>query len=104
MKKILALLFCICFIFCSCNNQEIEEKEDIKINLPNDNSVNGYRIITENDKNYSEYSYCGNKNSKKFHKSDCKALKNTKTKNKVYFNTKEEFLSNNYTACKLCNP
>ena len=100
--------------------------------MPKDNTVNGYRTkeptketqngmpdkingndvwfesnkeITsskaESDKNKG---YCGNKNSKKFHKSSCGALKNTKEENKVYLGSKQDYLDEGYSACKLCKP
>ena len=50
------------------------------------------------------YKYFGNKNSKKFHKASCSALKNTKEENKVFYKTKDEFIKYNYSPCKMCNP
>ncbi len=155
MKKLLILLLTLTFILCGCqyDNSTASEKEAVKINLPKDNTVNGYRIeepetdgmpdkisgvevspngntvsnntsnetsskkdISSTNKTTSEnktttdssddknISFCGNKNSKKFHKSTCGALKNTKDENKIYLDSKDEFLANGYTACKLCNP
>ncbi len=165
MKKLFILLTLIAFTFCGCNGETstTSQKEAVKINLPKDNTVNGYRLeepetdgmpdkisgidvspnsntatvssstssnkassvdkTTSSDKsssstkttssnkttstpkeNEKNISYCGNKNSKKFHKSTCGALKNTKDKNKVYLGSKNEFLKNGYNACKLCKP
>lgn len=50
------------------------------------------------------YSYIGNKNSKVFHSLDCSSLISTKDKNKVYFITRDEAESKNYSPCKACNP
>ncbi len=50
------------------------------------------------------YSYVGNKNSKVFHSSDCSSVENTKDKNKVYFNTRDDAVNKGYTPCKACNP
>ncbi len=133
MKKILSAIILLSLIFtlCGCQEEKIadSQKQPVVINLPKDNTVNGYRIdektqnsipdkidasevfpnISENSNNSTtsqntNISYCGNKNSKKFHKSTCGALKNTKAENKVYFETREEFIQNGYTACKLCHP
>lgn len=115
MKRFLALLISVVLIFsfCGCENKNINvEKAPIKINLPTDDSVNGYRktdseiktetiILNEATENYS---YCGNKNSKKFHKANCSSLKNTKEENKVFYKTREEFINNSYSPCKKCNP
>lgn len=102
MKKLFILLLSMCLIFCGCNNTN--ERESIKINLPNDDSVNGYRVITESSEDNIEYSYWGNKNSKKFHKSDCYTYNKTKSENIIHFNNKEEYLNNNYKPCQICKP
>lgn len=51
-----------------------------------------------------EYQYIGNKNSKVFHVPDCSSVSNTKEKNKVYLNTRNEAVSMGYSPCKACNP
>ncbi len=134
MKRIIILTILIVFTLCGCSNNDSTVKEKVKVNFPKDNTVNGYRKepkknnsnsgmlntisgiditfeetesndtsskIVNNDKNVS---YCGNKNSKKFHKSSCGALKNTKEENKVYLGSKEDFLSQGYSGCKMCKP
>ncbi len=115
MKKFLTSLISLLLIFtlsgCQIKNNNID-KTPIKINLPIDDNVNGYRktdseikygsiIVKETTENYK---YFGNKNSKKFHKASCSSLKNTKDENKVFYKTPEEFIKNNYSPCKLCNP
>lgn len=115
MKSFLTVIFSIILIFsfCGCQSKDnMIEKTPIKVNLPTDDSVNGYRnsdsnvnignfIIKETTENYK---YFGNKNSKKFHKASCSALKNTKEENKVFYKTKDEFIKYNYSPCKICNP
>lgn len=115
MKRLLALLISLLLIFtlsgCQTKNT-YNDKTPIKINLPTDDSVNGYRkndseiingsiIVKETTENYK---YFGNKNSKKFHKASCSSLKNTKEENKIFYKTREEFINNSYSACKNCNP
>ncbi len=46
--------------------------------------------------------YIGNKNSKKFHLSDCLSLPSEK--NRVLFNSRQEALEQGYSACSKCNP
>lgn len=49
--------------------------------------------------------YVVNTKSKKFHKEDCSALKNTKSENtKKYRGNRENLINNGYTPCKQCNP
>ncbi len=119
MKKILLLFVLIILILSGCANSgnTMPQKEAVKINLPQDDKVNGYRNedyissdkiswddITIGDKISTENLYCGNKNSKKLHKISCGALKNTKEENKVYYNTKEEYINLGYSPCQICKP
>lgn len=103
---------------CGCIDDTTETtKIPVIINQPNDNTVNGYR--NDNSSSFPDKieansvlnnntpittTYCGNKNSKKFHKISCSALKNTKQENKIYFKTRNEYIQKGYTPCKICNP
>lgn len=49
-------------------------------------------------------SYIGNSNSGKFHKSTCKWGQKTAEHNRVYFNNRNEAISQGYIPCKACNP
>jgi len=49
-----------------------------------------------------EYSYIGNKNTKKFHLPTCGSL--PAEQNRVYFKTREEAVSGGYVPCKICKP
>lgn len=55
-----------------------------------------------NDKNASETSYIGNKNSKKFHLPSCDSL--PKESNRVYFSTRDKAVGEGYDPCGKCNP
>ena len=46
--------------------------------------------------------YIGNKNSLKFHRSDCKSL--PYEKNRVYFKTRDEAVEKGYLPCSKCQP
>lgn len=50
----------------------------------------------------AEYSYIGNRNSHKFHRTTCSTLPNPE--NRVYFSTRDEAINQGYDACKRCNP
>lgn len=47
-------------------------------------------------------SYIGNKNSRKFHRSNCSTL--PKSENRVYFSSRDAAISAGYTPCKKCEP
>lgn len=52
----------------------------------------------------SDSLYIGNKNSKKFHKSDCQSVYTMSDKNKVYFNNRKDALVDGFSPCNNCNP
>lgn len=52
-----------------------------------------------------ETSYIGNKNTKKFHYSDCRSVKQMSEHNKDYMNcTRDDAIVRGYVSCKNCNP
>ena len=118
MKKILLLCLSIIIVLFGCTDiDNSSQKEEVVINKPNDEKVNGYRDddylssdkigwddITFSDKINTAGLYWGNKNSKKLHLTTCQSTAKTKDENKVYYNTKEEFLNRGYTPCKICEP
>lgn len=115
MKRLVILCLMLLFL-CSCTNQATE-RTDVKINLPKDNTVNGYRTVKEDmpdtisksevsvDNNVTVTTkLCGNKNSKIYHKTTCSSAKKMSDSNKVSFSSAQEFKDNGYKPCKLCNP
>ncbi|HEX7400547.1 MAG TPA: Ada metal-binding domain-containing protein [candidate division Zixibacteria bacterium] len=52
----------------------------------------------------TEYKYIGNVKTKKYHKLDCRSAKKIKTKNCIYFKSKEEAEKQGYVPCKICKP
>ena len=118
MKRIVLLIFCLCFITCGCKQQnKTAERSDVVINIPKGNESNEYfadgipstDVIPEDEISVPKTEtittqYCGNKNSKKFHKLNCSSLNNTKEENKVYYISREEYINNGYSPCKMCNP
>lgn len=62
-------------------------------------------VVTDNtQQNTASYNYCGNKNSKVYHKTTCTSLSATKEENKVYYSSKQEYINNGYKGCSRCNP
>jgi endonuclease YncB( thermonuclease family) len=52
----------------------------------------------------SSGSYIGNSNSGKFHESTCQWGQKTAEHNRVYFNDRNDAISQGYQPCKVCNP
>ena len=136
MKKLLIILLILLIplslVGCS-SGTETESRAEIVINMPTDNTVNGYRTesVVKDEKdtiptnkvgveskkpsaNSSTESkppivtepvqYCANINSKTFHKTDCGSAKNLKEENKYITSNREELINDGYTPCKKCNP
>lgn len=127
MKRITALIL-ILLLLCGCSvsgGDNAESHAQITINLPADNTVNGYRESggsssmpdtisadevepdTAGDEcscGNSAVEYVGNANSHIFHKTSCDAICNMKEKNKVTFKSREDAVNSGYSPCKRCNP
>lgn len=119
MKKLILMLLALVILttLTACNHDKAQKsKTPVEIKQPIDNSVNGYRHENEDASDSidagniivevpnSEIKFCGNQNSKKFHKITCSSVSKIKDENKVYFKTREYYLNNGYSACKSCNP
>lgn len=76
------------------------DKEKVTFYYTSSNEI--LQAPTQNVK--AEISYIGNKNSKKFHLSNCDGVKNMDSKNKVNFSDRQEAIDKGYTPCKTCNP
>lgn len=59
---------------------------------------------TQNQVTGSSSVYIGNKNSYKFHSSECEAVGKMSEKNKVIFNSRDDAINSGYNPCKICNP
>ena len=130
MKRITALIL-IMLLLCGCSAADItvntDSHEQITVNFPTDNTVNGYRTgssVQESDSSMPEAipadetkpaapsetslsstaEYIGNSNSHVFHKSDCGSAKNMKDSNRVIFSSRDKAVGKGYTPCKRCNP
>ena len=112
----------------SCGyNETNDTHSEVVINLPTDNTLNGYRTEessqteTETGEMPDKISvnetkpgsggtaattgnYVGNKNSRVFHKPNCSSIKKTKDENKTYFKERSDAVNQGYSPCKRCNP
>lgn len=129
MKRIVFLSFLTVVLLClvGCDSKPVSEtKNPVVINMPTNDSVNGYRVsspvssasempdtISGNEtevqkesskQNNKSSSFCGNKNSKVFHKSTCSSVSKMKDENKVFLSGRDAFISQGYSPCKACNP
>ena len=52
----------------------------------------------------AEAAYVASKNSKKFHRPNCRWAVKIKSGNRIEFSTKQEALDKGYTPCKVCKP
>lgn len=62
-----------------------------------------YTTQTEKETTYKSV-YVGNKNSKKFHKSNCESVYTMSDKNKIYFYSRKDAVVEGYSPCRNCNP
>lgn len=135
LRKSLSILLIVLVLLIPIGCESItltESRAEIKINMPKDDTVNGYRTesVAVNNSNtipadkvgvesqkpsktssevkgssFAEHiQYCANTNSKIFHKTDCGSAKNLKEENKYITSNREELMLDGYTPCKKCNP
>ncbi len=63
------------------------------------------QVTDTKEDNNAERNYIINKNTKKFHKEDCKSVHDIKKKNREqYYGSREELLQNGYEPCGRCKP
>lgn len=125
MRKIVCVIL-ICFILCGCSTESQATENDthshITINLPTNNTVNGYRegeissgipqTIPANEvgpaesgqNSAEEIAYIGNAKTRIFHKLTCGSVSAMKEENKVKFEDREDAVSGGYKPCGRCNP
>ena len=128
MKKLVCVfLVLLCLCGCSTSNLDMTDNthSQITINLPTDDTVNGYRqggnsqsmpqtISADEVKPASpkqnsssentKVEYVGNLNTHIFHKSTCGSVGTMKDENKIIFEGRDAAINDGYTPCKRCNP
>lgn len=119
MKKFSLLLTCVfmMILFCGCTSSARAETDtdntqstapEVTVIMPENNFTkeNNEPQISEESENitYPAGNYYANKNSKKFHKADCKSVKLIKEENLYITSSREELINSGYSPCKNCNP
>lgn len=124
MRRILSVFIILSCLFSlvGCGNTETSSQKLYSkpvIVLPDQDTaytINGYKnttsVISSSSSSVAEshttdnYSgkYFGNRNSKKFHKSDCRYAKNMNEENLMLFETRIDAIAAGYAACSVCAP
>lgn len=133
MKKLFVLLLTVLILLslggCKFENTASEQRKPVKINMPEDNSVNGYRLpdsksenddgntvsadnvtvesssqATSNQAENTKIMYCANISSKTFHKNNCSSVKSIKEENKFFLSDRNRLIEDGYSPCKQCKP
>ena len=136
MKKFICIfltLLCLCGCFPNYADTTDNTHSQVTINLPTDNTVNGYRqdsgsqsvpqaVSSDEIKSPSaeqnssvpkeqnsslantKTEYIGNLSSHIFHKSTCGSVATMKEENKIIFEGRDDAINDGYTPCKRCNP
>ena len=128
MKRIFTLLLCF-LMLSSCGNADTASHTRVKINYPDDSTVNGYRVsqsvtdgmpstvskvdtytessvvsdISSKEEN-AKIQYCANINSHVFHLPDCSSVSTIKEHNKLFLSDRDTLIADGYKPCGRCNP
>lgn len=117
MKKLLVLLLSFLLVFIVSGCGQVKDTDDdtaskIKIVLPADDTVNGYRqdntssVIEASEAEVGTESgnYYVNTKTKKFHKSTCYYAKTGSQNGEWSDSDKQTLLSEGYSPCAKCSP
>ncbi len=119
MKKIFLILFAVVICICATSCEKEEKLYPKPVIVEPDTSTyktaNGYKPLTSSpsetpdvqnnsdDSSENSVKYVGNRETKKFHKSDCRYAKNLAEEKKVSLMDYSSAISSGYTPCKVCN-
>ena len=102
------------FFLCGCGEEKdktaSEPDTKVIINMPEDDTVNGYRkqkVQTEKTnetKKIFNGTYYVNKNSKKFHFTYCSYASKISDENLFVSDNREQLISEGYSPCSSCKP
>jgi hypothetical protein len=125
MKRMFCLAFTvlICFNLAGCKSEDTDTISDIVINMPTDNTVNGYKTeepvkeieekpdsVSSNSESNStasesgEILYYANTNSKKFHKQSCRYSSMILNERLYISDNRQELIDSGYVPCLVCKP
>ncbi len=67
-------------------------------------SSSSHPTSSESTSSSSSASYVGNANTGKFHEPSCSSVSDMSERNKVFFSSRNDAISQGYDPCKRCNP
>lgn len=126
VKFIIPFIIIICI--CGCTNSATNSEPPIIINMPTDDTVNGYRVSAPQDTQSSTVQnsgeqisapsqnsytssvpdgatyYCASVSGSKFHIPTCGSAKNIKAENLITSPERQHFIDKGYGPCSRCNP
>lgn len=85
----------------------IKAENKVTFKTPEEAIKAGYaacKICNPPEKSVADGGFVASKDSDKFHKPDCRLVKNIKAENKITFATKEDAEKANYKPCAICFP
>ena len=103
----------VCILLCSCQSEDTFSKTPVIINLPADNTVNGYKLPSiesssgtdsTTEKPDTNIQYCANIKSKTFHLTSCSGVKNMKEENKYFISDRNSLIEDGFKPCGTCKP
>ena len=121
-KQILSMIICISMIFMLCSNKadpqpsnetssqtsasiqtnENSNSEKEQTQSQSENETYNSKSTNENTKSYT---YIANNHTLKFHRPNCRSVKQMNDETKIYLNcTRADAINRGYEPCKHCEP
>ncbi len=104
MKKLYCLWICLIFCISGCTTTSSMQTKPKPAATKATYSA-AQTASPEKHNAPKEFTYIGNKSTKKFHKPECSSILQMSESNKAYMTcTRERAIEKGYTPCKKCNP
>lgn len=111
MKRILSAIFVLVLCLGGCanitNGDATEESPKQIIVFPTEqvaSTINGYKVLPDENTENNSVEYIGNIGSKRFHLSDCRYAKNIKQENIIKSFNRDKMINDGFAPCQTCNP
>ena len=83
---------------------ELHESASVQNHGKAPQNTGSNKVAETNVSDATEYSYIGNKNTHRFHRSSCRSVKAMKESNKVAIVSRDDAIRRGYQPCAICNP